>query len=145
MTTLTPTNLPMGIAGEWKPKFRVTAPLVIAKDQAGRLHHCYQGSLLGWLSDQQAQHFLSHGLVERIEDSADVVELPASVTIAECVAALNDLGVELKAGAPTARAALRDAGRRFSNEAVAAAVRLRKAALTRRADDGEAFEEVIAR
>lgn len=141
---LTATWEPMGMSGEWKPRFRVTAALVIAKDQAGRLHHAYQGSLLGWLSEQQEQHFLSHGLVERIEDSADVVKLPASETIADCVAVLNDLGVEPKAGAPTARMALREAGRKFSNETVAAAVRQRKLALTRRADDGEEFEQIVA-
>ena len=139
---LTATNEAMGMAGDWKPRFRVTAALVIAKDQAGRLHHCYQGSLLGWLSDQQAQHFLSHNLIERIEDSADVAVLPSAEAIANCVEALAQIGVEPKAGAPKARTVLRDAGHRFSNETVAAAVRQRKLAMTRRRDDDEVFEEI---
>lgn len=139
---LTATNEPMGMAGDWKPRFRVTAALVIAKDQSGRLRHCYQGSLLGWLGDEQAQHFLNKGLVERIGDSSEVATLPSADVIAECVSALAQLGVPLKAGAPTARSALRDAGRKFSNETVAAALRQRKLVLTKRGDDDEDFEEI---
>ncbi|OMB93217.1 hypothetical protein [Mycobacterium colombiense] len=134
----------MGVAGDWKPRYRVTAALVIAKDQTGHLRHCYKRSLLGWLSDEQAQHFLHHNLVARIDDGADIAELPAAETVAECVQALNRLGVELKAGAPRARTALREAGRKFSNQTVAAAVRQRKLALTQRRGHDEEFEEIVA-
>lgn len=137
----TPIHDPMGVAGDWKPRYRVTAALVIAKDQTGHLRHCYKGSLLGWLSDEQAQHFLRHNLVARLDD---VAELPAAETVAECVQALNGLGVELKAGAPRARTALREAGRRFSNQVVAAAVRQRKLALAQRRGHDDEFEEIVA-
>lgn len=136
-----PINEAMGITGEWVPRFRVTAALVVASDQRGRLFHCYQGSLLGWLSEEQAAHFLRHGLVE-VVDSADAPKLPASETILECVAALNSLRIEFDAGAPTARAALREAGHRFSNEVVAGAVKQRKL-LSRRPSDDDEFDEIV--
>jgi cytochrome c oxidase cbb3-type subunit II len=143
MIGTTPRNHPMGITGEWIPRFRVTAPLVVARDLEGRLHHCYRGSLLGWLRDNEASHFLNKGLVERI-DGAAVPKLPATETITECVAALTQLGVPLNAGAPTARSALRSAAHKYSSEVVAAAVRQRKLVLARQTgDDDEDFEEVI--
>lgn len=43
--------------------YQVVAPLVIAKDQDGRPHHVYQNGVIQWLSDEQAEHFLSTGLV----------------------------------------------------------------------------------
>lgn len=46
--------------------YRVVAPLVIAEDQAGKLHHVYEGGVIPWLSDAQAQHFLSESLVEKV-------------------------------------------------------------------------------
>lgn len=46
--------------------YRVVAPLVIAKDQTGRLHHCYRGAWIPWLDDVQRGHFLRHGLVEEL-------------------------------------------------------------------------------
>jgi hypothetical protein len=146
MNDLAPTIEPMGIAGEWRPRFKVSAALVVARDQSGRLRHCYRGSLLGWLSDEQAEHFLGHNLVERIEDSAAVATLPAADAVGDCVAALAAIGVPLKAGAPTARSALRDAGHKFSNEVVAAAVRQRKLVSARRTgDEDEEFEEIVVR
>ncbi|CQD03762.1 hypothetical protein BN000_00642 [Mycobacterium europaeum] len=50
--------------------YRVVAPLVVAKDQTGKLHHCYRGAWIPWLSDEQRAHFLRHGLVEQL-DSPD--------------------------------------------------------------------------
>lgn len=52
--------------------YKVTAALVVAKDQAGRLHHSYQGSTLHYLNDEQREHFLRHGLVEEIDLAAPV-------------------------------------------------------------------------
>lgn len=46
--------------------------------------------------------------------------------VRECVEALDRLGVPVEAGAPTARVALQDSDLRFSNDTIAAAVRLRK-------------------
>jgi hypothetical protein len=117
---------------------RVTAALVIAKDQTGRLHHIYCGDWIPWLNDERRGHFLRVGLVEEIEEdqSAAVVELhpaPAATDVAanpnrigECIDALDRSGVPSDAGAPTARKALRDAGCRFRNDVIAAAVRERK-------------------
>lgn len=48
--------------------YRVVAPLVIAKDRDGRPHHVYEGSVIQWLSDEQAEHFLGTGLVETVGD-----------------------------------------------------------------------------
>lgn len=56
------------------PRYRVTAALVIAKGSDGLNRHAYKGDLLGWLSDEQAVHFLHKGLVERIDaDDAESV------------------------------------------------------------------------
>jgi hypothetical protein len=142
MNGTTPINDPMGMPGEWKPAWRVVAPLVIAKDQEGRLRHCYRGSLLGWLSDEQAGHFLKHNLVERIEDSPAVATLPAPEAIANCVSALNTLRVDPQAGRPAAAKALRDGGYKFSNEIMSAALRQRKSALKRWRDYPETFDEI---
>lgn len=47
--------------------YLVTAPLVIAKDQAGKLHHMYANSVIPWLNSEQREHFLSLGLVEELD------------------------------------------------------------------------------
>lgn len=47
--------------------YLVTAACVIAKDQDGKLHHRYEGDVISWLSDEQAEHFLSSGLVEKTD------------------------------------------------------------------------------
>lgn len=120
-----PSHLAMGAAGPWRPKYRVVAPLVIAKDQTGKLHHAYRGSLLAWLNDEQRAHFLRKGLVEEL-NSDDAPEMPSSDAVGNCVAQLASLGVALTAGRPTARKALEAAGHRWSNEVVAEAVRIRQ-------------------
>ena len=115
----------MGVAEEWKPRYRVTAALVIARDQVGRLHHCYRDSRIAWLNDEQRQHFLNKGLVELI-DEAEAPTLAAPERVSECVNALARLGVPLTAGRPAAQQALRDAGGKYSTEVIARAVRHRK-------------------
>lgn len=45
----------------------VTGPCVIAKDQEGRNQHRYEGDVITWLSDEQADHFLQTGLVEETD------------------------------------------------------------------------------
>jgi hypothetical protein len=120
-----PLDYSMGVAEEWKPRYRVTAALVIAKDQVGRLHHCYRDSRIAWLNDEQRQHFLNKKLVELI-DEAEAPTLPAPERVSECVNALARLGVPLTAGRPAAQQALRGAGGKYSTEVVASAVRHRK-------------------
>lgn len=44
--------------------YKVVAPLVLAKDEEGHVHHVYEGGVISWLSDEQAEHFLEAGLVE---------------------------------------------------------------------------------
>ena len=116
----------MGVPGPWKPVWKVVAPLVIARDQQRKLHHAYRGSMLGWLSDEQSQHFVRHGLVEPVP-AATAPEMAPADQIGNCVAALAGLGVPLDAGRPRASKALRDKGCKFSNEAIAEAVRIRQA------------------
>ncbi len=135
-----PSNLAMGVSGEWKPKYVVRAPLVIAKDQTGKLHHAYRGSQLAWLNPEQAQHFVRKGLVEEIP-AEDAPTMPSTDQVGNCVSALANLGVHLKAGRPAAAKALRDAGHKFSNEAIAEACRIRR---SHAPDDDDAFEVLPA-
>jgi hypothetical protein len=51
--------------------YRVKAACVLAKDPEGRIHYHYQHSTIGWLSDEQAKHFVNEGLVEHVDDSDD--------------------------------------------------------------------------
>lgn len=51
----------------------VTAPLVLALDEEGRTHHCYEGATISWLSDEQARHFIESGLVQEV-GGGDAVE-----------------------------------------------------------------------
>jgi hypothetical protein len=46
--------------------YAVTAPLLIIKDQAGRNHHTYFGSIVHYLNAEQKAHFLRLGLVKEI-------------------------------------------------------------------------------
>ena len=48
--------------------YKVVAPLVLAKDPEGRVHYVYEGGEFSWLSDEQAEHFLSEGLVVEVDD-----------------------------------------------------------------------------
>ncbi|KWX66803.1 hypothetical protein [Mycobacterium sp. NAZ190054] len=50
--------------------YLVIAPCVIAKDQEGKNQHRYEGDRIAWLSDEQAEHFVSSGLVEEIGSAA---------------------------------------------------------------------------
>lgn len=53
--------------------YQVTCPLVLAHDTEGRVHERYQDAIIGWLSDVQAEHFLSLGLVVRVGDPGSAV------------------------------------------------------------------------
>ncbi len=56
--------------------YHVTAPLVLAKDQDGKTHHRYQDAVIDWLSDEQAQHLLAEGMVEKVAGRKPKAELP---------------------------------------------------------------------
>ncbi len=46
----------------------VDAPLVLARDQARRVHHYYKGAVIPWLDDEQREHFLDLNLVHEVGD-----------------------------------------------------------------------------
>lgn len=55
----------------------VTAPVAIAADQSGKLHHRYHGAWIPWLNDEQREHFLRKGLVREVEGAgAHVASAP---------------------------------------------------------------------
>jgi hypothetical protein len=58
--------------------FKVTAPLVVVRDQNGRNHHTYRGGYVPFLDDEQRPHFLRHGLVEEIEGPMPVESVPTA-------------------------------------------------------------------
>ncbi len=108
------------------------------------------GPDINWLSPEQRKSLVGRFVDEIEEPPADPEiasgdhETPAHPEKAElaeatddakidpdavrlCIDALEHLGVPLGAGAPTARHVLRDGGRRFGNDVIAAAVRERRA------------------
>lgn len=48
--------------------YKVVAALVLAKNQQGLIQYVYEGGVIPWLSDEQAEHFVSSGLVVEIDD-----------------------------------------------------------------------------
>jgi hypothetical protein len=60
--------------------YRVTAALVVAKDQTGRNHHVYHGAFIPWLNDEQRAHFLRHKLVEEVTGTEAKEIAPEAVT-----------------------------------------------------------------
>ncbi|CQD11938.1 hypothetical protein BN1232_02252 [Mycobacterium lentiflavum] len=116
--------------------YRVKCPLVLVKNQAGLVDYHYGqpmpegsfGPYIAWLSDEQREQFLAEGFVEEIAEPAEPVDV--SDPLQDCLKALEQLGVELSAGAPTARTALRKGGYSFANGVVAQAIKARKAAVT---------------
>jgi hypothetical protein len=141
----------------WVARYKVTCPMLHAKHADRRIEQCFYGSYLDDLPDPvQKAHFLRLGLVERvteaeaatiianapqtpnapravsIESDEDAPAVPDGVNtdlLGECVKDLDQLGVQQDVGAPNARKALRDSGRHYGNDTIAAAVRARKAAL----------------
>jgi hypothetical protein len=119
-------------------RYRVTAPLVLAKDKHGVIHHRYDGAVIDWLSGEQRAQWLADNLIEEISQSQiDAIdhaearrwraaEAAEADRVRECVEALDDLDVPIHKGRPAARAALEERGRRFSNETVGAALMARR-------------------
>jgi cytochrome c oxidase cbb3-type subunit 2 len=96
-----------------------------------------RGPEIDWLGAAEAQLFLMLGFVEKVGDGPAPAALPAQEPadsmvlsqegIDECARSLDRLGVPDDAGAPTARAALREGGESYSNATIALAVKARKA------------------
>jgi len=118
--------------------YRVTAALVVAKDQLGFNRHCYFGATILWLNDEQRAHFLRKGLVVEIEE-VDGTQAPVELSrpepaengavpelVDDCIKKLDEADVASDAGAPTCRTALREKRISFSNETIAQAVKQRK-------------------
>lgn len=126
--------------------YRLTgsAPLVIVRTKTGQLRHHYLhpvhntfGPIIESIDDAQGAYLLRVGMIERMDSpTADSDDGPRDVPAPDqvihsdrvnaIVAALDNLGVPMEAGAPTARAALRDAGHSAPNDLIAAAVKLRR-------------------
>jgi hypothetical protein len=74
--------LPPGSPDSFRPRFRVTVPLVLVRvpgvGDAYRLDYHYQGETIPWLSDEQETLFLEHGFVERIGGAEDQAPEPAA-------------------------------------------------------------------
>ena len=60
--------------------YRVTAACVIAKDQGGHSHHFYEGAVVPWLSDAQAQHLLDENMVVEVSGGAEAAGGPPAKT-----------------------------------------------------------------
>lgn len=51
--------------------YKVLAEVVLARDREGHVHHVYKDGVISWLSTEQAEHFLSSGLVEKVSGGGD--------------------------------------------------------------------------
>lgn len=45
--------------------YKVLVACVIARDQGGHSHHYYEGAVIPWLADDQAEAWLAEGLVDK--------------------------------------------------------------------------------
>lgn len=57
--------------------YLVTAPLVLARDKEGKVHERYEGAVIDWLSDEQAEHLVGTNLVKEVESTDDQADGPA--------------------------------------------------------------------
>jgi cytochrome c oxidase cbb3-type subunit 2 len=144
-------TLPEPVAPPPSPRYRMTgrADALWVTDSDGKQHmhifdpviagatHGANGPVIEWISADQAAAYLAQGYIEQIGAAPAPAALPAQEpvdsmvlsqeAIDECVRSLDRLGVPADAGAPTARAALREGGDSYSNATIALAVRARKA------------------
>lgn len=60
--------------------YRVTAPLLVVKDQSGRNHHTYHGATIHYLNDEQRNHFLRLNLIEELEEETPATPDEATVS-----------------------------------------------------------------
>jgi cytochrome c oxidase cbb3-type subunit II len=118
--------------------YRVNTALLLVKDRQGLVRYHYHpgsglgGSVIPWLPEEQAELFLAQGWVTPIEiqTEAEAETQDMLTRVTECLEALASTDLPADCGAPKAREVLRDSGRKFSNEVIAAAVKARKAALS---------------
>jgi hypothetical protein len=47
--------------------YRVTAPLVLARDHEGKTNHRYHNDVINYLDEEQAAHLLRVGMVEKVD------------------------------------------------------------------------------
>lgn len=84
--------------------YQVTCPLVLAKDREGKVHERYEGAVIEWLSPEQAEHFVSSGLVKELDggqaadDDSDGGKLAEDATKAELIAWLVENAVDEDGG-----------------------------------------------
>jgi hypothetical protein len=48
------------------PAYRVSAPLVLVRDEEGRTHHCYEGSVVDVVDSGHAYYLLKSGMVSDV-------------------------------------------------------------------------------
>ncbi|AZV00736.1 hypothetical protein SEA_KIKO_8 [Gordonia phage Kiko] len=58
--------------------YRVTAPLVIAPDDDGKLHYHYEGAEIESISDEAAKRFVADGLIEKLKAPRAAAPKPAA-------------------------------------------------------------------
>lgn len=56
------------------PVYRVTAPLVLVRDEQGRVKHCYEGAVIDVVDADHAAYLLTQGMV-----AVESVEVPVVV------------------------------------------------------------------
>lgn len=109
--------------------------MVIVRTKTGQLRHHYLrpvhntfGPIIESIDDAQAAYLLRVGMIERIgSPAADSGDEPGpDQRVSACLRAIAELELPPDAGAPTVRAALRDAGHRYGNDIVAHAIRARR-------------------
>jgi cytochrome c oxidase cbb3-type subunit 2 len=120
--------------------------LLIAADQAGVLWHHYRcpaasgshvrGPYIPWLNEAQRESWLRNNLIEEIDaepvptpqpEPVELVPVPCAEIVDEAVRDLDRLGVPADSGAPTCRQRLRESGAHYANDAIALAVKTRRA------------------
>lgn len=124
-------------------RLRSDVPLVIVRTPAGTLRYHYScptlnsfGPIIESIDPAQAERLLRNGMIEQLSAAADSDDGPREVPVPDqvinsnrvkaCIAALDNLGVPAEADAPTARAALRDAGHHAPNDLIATVVKIRQ-------------------
>lgn len=62
------------------PAYRVSAPLVLVRDEEGRTHHCYEGSVVDVVDAAHAHYLLGSGMVRSVEAPDHVVDARTNVS-----------------------------------------------------------------
>jgi hypothetical protein len=62
------------------PAYRVSAPLVLVRDEEGRTHHCYEGSVVDVVDTAHAHYLLGSGMVRSVEAPEHAVDTHTTVS-----------------------------------------------------------------